>query len=464
MAQDKYLSPREILKRLCFLESRIPRSHGCEYKPVMSSYTGMNVTEQQINDEARRILAFMGMFTYNPVCVFDSTLPDNVGGMICLKGIFSGDLNVSINPNIRGNADQILACLAHELCHKRLEDSHVKFDTVEETEYHTDLCTIYMGLGDIILRGYNVGSNAMGYLKKENYRHAYDIMQAVRNLTAIPKGAENGFLYSDIFLSEAFCAWTEKFDKHQLLKSTFQDKVDKMSVLARNTHLVRQLLDKIDSYPQKGLRWYSDAYSLHESHPDFQSYPIHAFAALYDMETTYFDDELQSRVDDINKVMMSLLASLENYVPEFNESALRYDRVVCPFCGAEKCKDDIRGERRIMRCGKCKSYFVADRRCLDLKGVRSLIDEKICEASGNAAIEAYSRGKKNGFAEGKAEKEKEFEDRIQSVKKQYEDYGVQKYQQGLSVAKGYRAAELKKEILQGVPRWLRWVVARYIKE
>lgn len=113
MAQDKYLSPREILKRLCFLESRIPRSHGCEYKPVMSSYTGMNVTEQQINDEARRILAFMGMFTYNPVCVFDSTLPDNVGGMICLKGIFSGDLNVSINPNIRGNAGQILACLAH---------------------------------------------------------------------------------------------------------------------------------------------------------------------------------------------------------------------------------------------------------------------------------------------------------------------------------------------------------------
>lgn len=466
MAQEKYLSPREILKRLTLLESRIPRRNNADYETALDVNQSTPVSQAQVNAEAQRILAFMGMFVYTPDCVFDSSLGSTTGGQIVLKGVFSGRLTIQINPSIRNSPRQVLACLAHELCHKRLEDSRVSFSTIEETEYHTDLCTIYMGLGRLILNGYNVGNNAMGYLQPDMYRHAYDIMQAVRHPAGVPKGSDE-FGY-DVFLSQAFQKWASDPDKHQLVRSLLFDKEREVAVMAKNTHLLRQLLDIIDSYPREGLEWYSAAYGRHQSNPDMAAYPIHTFSALYDLETSVYNDIFERKVTGINVALMSLLLSLERHVPELSGSVLRYDTIVCPFCGAEKRSDDIRGDRRAVRCGKCGHYFLVDRSLLDMRSVAAEIAEKGSSVGEETVNSAYLNGKAKGYSEGRAEKLEETEylwrQRVEQLEETSRITGMEKYRQGLEAGKATRIPDLKKEILSVLPTWLRWFVSRYIKD
>lgn len=466
MAQDKYLSPKEILKRLCTLESRITRPNNVDYEPALKS-VGAEVTEAEVNAEALRMLAFMGMFVYTPRCVFDPTLKPTVGGQIELKGQFSGELKISINPNIRSSRCQVLACLAHELCHKRLEDSRVTFNDRDETEYHTDLCTIFMGFGQLIINGYNVNNNAMGYLKPEGYKNAYDIMQVMRSTvtdSAPPKDLYN----MDYFLEETLKAWTSESDKSRLLRSVFMDKGREAAVLAKHTHLLRQVLDIIDSYPRKGLEWLSDAYDLQQNHKNLAEYPIHAFAALYNMEHHLFESELTERVEGINVALLSLMASLERHVPELSGSVLRYDTVVCPFCGAEKQDVEIRGDRRQVRCGACKKYFVIDRSLLDMRDVQEQIVRRGKGLGEGSVNEAYLSGKNAGIAEGRAKAQAETEAALEcqrrSLERQYKGMMVEKYQQGLEAARNADAPELKKAVLADVPGWLRWLVSPYLKD
>ena len=464
MAQDTYLSPREILKRLKTMESRITRHNNVEYETEFEGVTGP-LSLEQLNREATRMLAFMNMFLYTPKCVFDTTLEPNTGGQIALFGQTSGDLKISINPSIRSDARQLLACLAHELCHKRLEDSHIMFNEREENEYHADLCTIYMGFGKLILNGYNVHNNAMGYLVPGNYEDAYDIMQVMRSLALSTKPAE---LKSwDPFLCEALTEWIAEPDKPRLLRSKFMEKQREMAVLAKHTHLVRQLLDIIDGYPRKGLEWYSDTYDSYKNHEDMSAYPIHAFSALYDMEHNLFNAELTKRAKGINVALMSLLASLERFVPELKGSVLQYDRIVCPFCGAKKRSDTVRGDRRMEKCDTCKRYFVIDRSLMDMRDVRQEIVDKGVSMGEGSVNEAYLRGKNDGAVEGHAKAEKEKREALakqqRMLENKYKDLLVQKYQQGLEAARAADAPELKKAVLNDVPGWVRWLVKPYLK-
>lgn len=465
MAQDTYLSPREILKRLKTMESRITRHNNVEYETEFEGVTG-SLSLEQLNREATRMLAFMNMFLYTPKCVFDTMLEPNTGGQIALFGQTSGDLKISINPSIRSDARQLLACLAHELCHKRLEDSHIMFNDREENEYHADLCTIYMGFGKLILNGYNVHNNAMGYLVPGNYRDAYDIMQVMRSTVTGSKPA-SAVKSADFVLEIALDEWSKEPDKPRLLRSKFMEKQREMAVLAKHTHLVRQLLDIIDGYPREALELYSDSYESYMRHSDLSSYPIHAFAALYDMKNNHIDTHLQTRAEGINVALMSLLASLERFVPELKGSVLQYDRIVCPFCGCEKRSSAVRGDRRMEKCDTCKRYFVIDRSLMDMRDVREEIARKGDGFGEGSVNEAYLTGKYDGAAEGQAKAEKEKQEALakqqRMLENKYKAMLVQKYQQGLEAARAADAPELKKAVLNDVPGWVRWLVKPYLK-
>lgn len=120
-AQSKYLSPRGILTILKRLERSITRINKVDYEPGLKIVDGIPVGEGELNQEAMRMLAFMGMTSFSPVCKYDPTLRKGVAGQIRLDGKGYGDLHISIGPEYKSRRKELIACLAHELCHKRLE-------------------------------------------------------------------------------------------------------------------------------------------------------------------------------------------------------------------------------------------------------------------------------------------------------------------------------------------------------
>lgn len=469
--QSKYLSPREILKIFKFLEKWIPLINYGDYVPDMSQAQTGYVSEAQLDAEAVRMLAFMGMYTYTPVCRYNVSLPASIGGEIKLEGKTSGDVHISLNPKLKSSPRELLACLAHELCHKRLEDSQIKFPDTEEgkkeLEYHTDLCTIYMGFGKWILRGYNVGNNAMGYLRPEIYRHALSIIRSVRGGDSVTEPVRDD-AFNDIFLDEALAKWNQTPDKHQCLKETFMAKMGEVAELARNIELSRQILARAETFPQKHLEWYSDAYANYDLRKDLNAYPIQAFATFYDMETEPFDDIFKDRMRGLNHALLSFMGEADAHLPQSGDDAPDYTRIVCPFCRAVTRSPNADGTSRLVKCNQCKRFFVINRTHIDFAKMNEQARHKL---RGSATIlasmiidEAKDESYKRGNADGRREAEARYTRQIEEMQRAHKSETMAKYRQGIEAGKSTGRDALTCEILSGIPPILRLLIKPFIRK
>lgn len=355
-AQEIDLSPRKILNYLKDFEDKLPPR---EYNVYVSSLAETLLTDTLLNSEARKMMEFVGLKGYEPVCTFCKT-EDGTGGCVDMTNRKDNLVHISVSEEYRNNRKVVLAVLAHEICHKLLFVNNIYAPLIPMmNEVYCDLCTIYVGFGDIILNGYNTKegntTHILGYLKPYVYDHAYKIAKVLLD------GKENLITENfsgDIFLDAAFQTWANSTDKRKVFLDTFADIQDEYSELNRNILLLHQILEKFKDNYKTTLSLADDYFfgrgDFFEKETNRLLRPINAFAAIYENEPT---KDMQEMVGKSNVLITDLMVQLIDKCKDFDINALKYVPYTCPFCGTESQNTSFYGRKAIVRCNKCGRHF-----------------------------------------------------------------------------------------------------------
>jgi hypothetical protein len=122
---------------------------------------------------------------------------DGVGGHIELA---SGQTEafIELSPGVAGNPDAVLAALAHEVTHKFLHARNVSLGPTElhhfENEILTDVASVYLGFGCLLLNGYETSAARLGYLTRDQLAAVHVLVNFMRRM---PPGQGNQGLNTD---------------------------------------------------------------------------------------------------------------------------------------------------------------------------------------------------------------------------------------------------------------------------
>lgn len=437
MAQDVYLTPREVFRRLKIFEKQIPLRMFVEYQPL---YVKNELTEQALTQEASAMILYAGLLGYKVQCRW-SELSERTGGDFTVDA----DRNVRINVSnqFRNNRAAVLATLAHEVCHAVMHHYRIAQDNRDENEYCTDLATIYMGFGQLIIRGYNTYSEGvnhqLGYLNYNIYTQTYNVINQARNngipLMKVP---------DDMFLDETLTVWCASDHKKELLERKFVDIEKNVTRLVNDRRYLVELVDMILKTPiiQHRLTFITEMYDEYSSLDNvFTHYPIHAMSLLY--ECLLFDDEDGDKDNDtlllqkVSMVMERAIANICRLSPQINPGKI-LPRSECPHCG--EVIVDEKNSNAVRRCKKChKSFCVGD--------VSGRVEE-ICHA-----VNAQSE-------QSRVENEKKISEAYErGRRKGVESNAATAYQRGYNDAKN-----LCEKQNAALPSWLRWLNSLYVKK
>ena len=423
MAQDIELSPRKILSYMRDLEEKLPKRKYGEFDP--NSISNIN-NDDDLNAAARKMMDFVNLEKYVPQCTFCKT-KENVGGFTFQRS--DNIVPISVSELYKGNNAAVLAILAHEICHKVIYINGIRFDGAFDfmNEIFTDICTIYVGFGILILNGYRTSKGTstcyLGYLKFNVYQDTYDIVKQILSGNENAKKAG-----TDIFLEQSFDMWHSDTDKHRLLMNSFADIQDEYSKLIRDITLLEQMtrqvtesyastLDKADDYYfRRGDFFDSDTHELTK--------PIGAFSAIYENITSKVEQENLQNFDDI---ITQAMLSLVDRCNDIQIDRLKYNTFRCPFCSKEATNEKFDTRKLIVKCPSCKKHFHVNLEhwnyTEEIGRLRRLEKER-CD---QLIAQGKADGEKNGFQRG--------------VKKGEAD-AVDRY-------------------LQSLPKWLRWLVKKH---
>lgn len=150
MAQTYDLSFSDIVNRFALLKSKIPNRVYRLYKSTAKNLG--NIIE--IQREAKLIMDFVGLGHLVPIVTFCAEKGNKAGHIELSDYDEENCVFIYITEDKRPYDNEILAVLAHEICHKVLKVNGVYFPMLDmENEIYTDLATIYMGLGLLTLNG-----------------------------------------------------------------------------------------------------------------------------------------------------------------------------------------------------------------------------------------------------------------------------------------------------------------------
>jgi hypothetical protein len=144
-------------------------------------------TIEQVKTAANEIVEYLSMDGYIPIINL-RLLPDNVAGRTNLNDSYfiNMDLNKEQFEKHAYTPTQVIAILAHEICHKFLWIHGFK-ETSDNVEYMTDACAIYVGFGKILYDAcerttYNfenmhhvIRSRTLLYLRKKQIAYLYSL-------------------------------------------------------------------------------------------------------------------------------------------------------------------------------------------------------------------------------------------------------------------------------------------------
>lgn len=402
MAQDIYLSPRKILSYMCDLEAKLPKRSFITYNP---SEIPKIVGDNDLNIAAQMMMRFVGLENYLPQCKFVET-SDGVGGYTYAART-DNLVPISVSKEYIGNRAAILAVLAHEICHKVIFVNGIRYNAPFEmmNEVFTDICTIYVGFGNLILNGYITSNNKhtsyLGYLQFHVYKDVNNIMQQVLNSKSVDDLEEG-----DPYLDDAFRMWHSNDDKYRLFMDSFVDIQDEYSKLSRDIGLLTQIMKQIkDSYVStlgRADECYFSRGDIYNKDTKVLIRPIAAFSAIYENILT---KDHQAKLLEYNSVINDAMLSLIDMCKEVQVDKLSYESVTCPFCHKESVIKSFDGRSLIAKCPSCGKHFHLNHEhwnCTTELGRRKReSEEKRRSTISQACSEGRADGYKAGFAEGK---------------------------------------------------------------
>lgn len=371
-----YLSPRKILSYLKDLENKVPVINDSAYRATSQNSFQSNA---DLDREAKSILNYVGLKECIPTCKFDKVDGNIAGYTINNYSIYN--IPITVNEKYKCNSKACKAILAHEICHKVIFLNGINFTSPVPQEYNeifTDLCTIYMGLGQLVLDGYidkNTKGLKMGYLKADMYRHAFSIVA----LTTKRYGEVNRNQIADIadiYLEDAISLWDTTDVLKKKLKDAFSDEEKALSIVNRNILLLKQILDKVYTTHGEIFRKKSkEAESLGLFDELNEKKPLALFSMLYE---SLFDHTESEKFSIAQIGISNLILYLTDEYKDISLGALSYSKLKCPNCGFESTTN-IEDRDTIIKCPSCKVYFRFCNSHLNITSMRQIRDRQIAE-------------------------------------------------------------------------------------
>lgn len=349
-----YLSPRRILSRLKTLELRVPVMNSVAYVPE----TGNNFnTEQDLEREAVAMLRYVGLRDCKPRCQYRK-IEGNFAGFT-MNNRSLQEIDITVNELYRGLPKACRAVLAHEICHKVIYLNGIDYpnptpDQSREIEIFTDLCTIFIGLGRVVLDGYiDAGSKRlkMGYLEVDMYRQTYDIVARTTGRYIATGDADE---LNDPLLEDALAVWGSGDDAKKVLRDSFMKNEESLSIVNRNILLLKQILEQI--YTSHGEIFRSLSREATEAGVYGEGRmrrPIALFGEVYE---SMFDRSQEQKFSTAQSEIYNLILSLTDEYKDIDLGALSYAELRCPNCG-HTSSTKIEDRDAVVRCGSCGIYF-----------------------------------------------------------------------------------------------------------
>lgn len=433
MAQDVYLTPREIFRRLKIFEKRIPLRNFDEYRPL---YVINELSEQSLTQEASAMILYSGLLGYKVQCRWEE-LSKRTGGDFVMDG--NMNIKIRVSSGLKNNSAAVLATLAHEVCHAVMRHYRMEQDNSDENEYCTDLATIYMGFGRLIIDGYNTSRDGvnfqLGYLKYNIYTQTYNVINQARcNGIPLIDVADN------LFLNDTLEVWRTTRDKQALLGRKFVDVEEKIVRVVNDRRNLAILIDKVlgSSVIQHRLTFVTDIYDEFSLHADaFTKYPIHAMSALYECELFEDDDNDSILLQKVAMVVEKAIANICRLSPDINPREI-LQQMECPHCG--EVLSVAKGSGRIIKCTKCSKSCCVGNPLDSIQDICDAINAQSAQSkfdNEKKISEAYERGRRKGV----------------------ESNAATAYQRGYNDAK-----KLYETRMAQLPFWLKWLYSVFMPQ
>lgn len=348
-----YISPKEMIKVYEELESKLPKRPFSSYKPSVVKPVNCAYTELDLTREAERMMEFIGLNGYGAKVKYEK-MEKNAGYIIHPDYKFEKMAHIRISTKFATSWSSLVAILAHEICHKLLPV--YEMDTSDEEK--VDLCTIYVGFGDVVLNGYfnkSFGQDvqAMGYLASENYKVATQLVNVVRGRMSLE---EAGYEDEDVLMTDTLKIWLSYGGEKEALKELFRLYEQQKAEVIRNVSLLEQCLSDIKMSQKLDFQRFNRRFGalLRGKEGDNVMHVVDLLYQKY-LQNSISDTDLEpvfdSQLDAINSAINSLLFELHK-VKNFD---FNY-KVVCPECG--KTSSPINHDK-LLKCPNpgCGFYF-----------------------------------------------------------------------------------------------------------
>ncbi len=443
MAQEIYLSPRKILNHLKDIERKIPKSAYTIYLPSHAR-PGVSPNERLLT-EARRMAEYAGLRGYH-IDVKFAELDKNTGGNILQGNEYDKTLHINVSKEYQGNDKATLAILAHEICHKVLQVHDLETSIELMNEVYTDLTTIYMGFGEIIISGYNTTivdhsnqiqkNNILGYLTPDTYKVTHEMILSIFGIKGVHQ------VYTDPYAEDTIKRWENNDDKEQLLKTCFIEKEGQMALLNRNILILEEILNQC----KKNMSYEFDKadeafYKVPYGNNAQIKFPIAAFSAVYELNFRSDDAHLSKLTEAIDRAIFNIYTTLqESATYEF-----KYD-FSCPFCGTKGKNNKIVDKVAVIKCPQCKRHYTFDARIWNASAHQGAIDQEQREKKRKEREESDAH---------KLRIDNETAQKILAIKTQSA--------KEISDIRTNEQERTKRNIIQQMPPWLRWFAKRYVK-
>lgn len=410
-AQEIYLSPKNILSYLTDFEKRLPRKEYVEYTPRV--ITQECITDENLNLEARFMLDFLGMDSYTPECRFCQTAA-NTGGCINLNP--ERIVKIDVSEEFRNNPNATVAILAHEICHKYLYSYNIYFPSATIiNEVYTDLCTIFVGFGELILKGYKTTShNTTHYLGYLNINMYSDCNAIIKTVNGKMSNETN-----DYFLAEVIELWNKNPDTRGLYLDCFKKLEESHALFHRNVATLNSIISQIENRITNDLDNYNklffDDHSLFDENKE-PLRPISIFAKIY--ESTLIDhNENVNQLNKNNEILSELIVKLIDIDSKIDTSNIASSQQKCPFCGHSYDHTKIKGEATILKCSKCKKNFYMNRTEFNIVGTRKQLKDKESKHTEEMLQDSREIIRKEAYNRGILHATSDFNKRLNSLPK-----------------------------------------------
>lgn len=380
MAQDVDFSPREIFKYLKDFERKLPLRTNKEYKPLEDCKFNTN---EELTKEAQNMYSYLGMHDYIPHCSFEK-LPYNVGGETVLGG--NKDVIIRISDKYRNNIKPIRAILAHEVCHKYLQKHNIYYPNITMlNEVYTDLCTLYVGFGDLIVDGYHTVTktdtssieNILGYISPDVYLSTYSIMSVIYGTGKITHHSTR-----EIFLNDALNTWSKNTRKREIMMEQFASFENYEALLIRNSLYLMEIINQVQDKAKIKFEYANDIFfekNLFNSENREPILPIHLFSAIYESIVDNSGKENSDTITDktvaINNIIEETIIKILDICGDINVERLPNIKYECPFCGAKSNEHKFAGRIVTLKCPSCRKYFCINREEINIVGRRKIMQE-----------------------------------------------------------------------------------------